>query len=40
VGFTTIIGEEAFRSETKYVFDAAPDLSLYDKTLQTIQQQK
>ena len=39
VGFTQIIGEEAFEKEEKYVFDAAADHSLYNKTLQTMQEQ-
>ena len=39
VGFTTLVDETAFKNEKKYVFDAAPDQSLYDKTLKTIQQQ-
>lgn len=39
-GFTTIIGEEAFATKKKYVFDAAPDMDLYTKTLETISQQK
>lgn len=39
VGFTQIIGKEAFEKEKKYVFDAAADHSLYNKTLQTIQEQ-
>jgi len=40
VGFTTLVDQNAFANEKKYVFDAAPDLSLYDKTLATIQWQK
>jgi len=36
VGFDTIIGDQSFMQEKKYVFDAAPDKVLYDKTLQTI----
>lgn len=34
--YQTIIGEEAFKKEKKYVFNAAPDLSLYNKTLEVI----
>lgn len=34
--FSTIIGEEAFNDEIKYVFDAAPDASLYAKALSLI----
>lgn len=40
MGFTAIGGEELFRNEKKYVFDAAPDIALYKQALQTIQQQK
>ncbi len=40
IGFTSIIWSEAFANEKKYVFDAAPDQSLYMKTLQVIKQQK
>ena len=40
IGFTTLIGDEAFKNKKKYVFDAAPDQSLYTKTLEIIQQQK
>jgi len=36
VKFQTIIGEEVFKKEKKYVFDAAPDNVLYDKALQII----
>jgi phosphoglycerol transferase MdoB-like AlkP superfamily enzyme len=39
IGFTHIIGEEAFMDKKKYVFDTAPDNDLYDKTLETIEQQ-
>ena len=39
IGFTTIIGEEAFTGKKQYVFDAAPDTDLYNKTLETIKQQ-
>lgn len=39
IWYTTIIGEEAFSGDTKYVFDAAPDHVLYNKALQTLQQQ-
>lgn len=38
-GFSTIIGEEAFEKDKKYVFDAAPDHVLYNKTLKTIKDQ-
>jgi phosphoglycerol transferase MdoB-like AlkP superfamily enzyme len=34
--FQNIIGEEAFKNEKKYVFDAAPDHVLYNKALQLI----
>lgn len=40
IWFSNIIGEEAFSGNTKYVFDAAPDHVLYNKTLQTLEQQK
>lgn len=40
VGFSTIIGEEAFDIQDKYVFDAAPDQILYKKALTLMQQQK
>ncbi len=40
IGFTHIIGEESFVDNKKYVFDSAPDLDLYSKTLQTIKKQK
>jgi len=36
VKFQHIIGEEAFKEEKKYVFDAAPDNVLYNKALQVI----
>ena len=39
VGFTQIIGEEAFADRKKYVFDAAPDQDLYTQTLKTVAQQ-
>lgn len=39
IGFQTIIGEEAFVDTKKYVFDAAPDIDLYAKTMDTIKQQ-
>lgn len=39
IGFSHIIGEEAFTEKKKYVFDAAPDHELYNKTLETIKQQ-
>lgn len=39
IGFTQIIGEEAFTDKKKYVFDAAPDHELYNTTLATIKQQ-
>ena len=39
IGFTKIIGEEAFTGKKTYVFDAAPDTDLYDKTLDTIKTQ-
>lgn len=38
--FKTIIGEEAFEDKKKYVFGAAPDMDLYNKTLETIKQYK
>ncbi len=38
-GFTHIFGEENFTGEKKYVFDAAPDYALYNKTLETIKEQ-
>lgn len=40
IGFNDIIGEEAFTDKKKYVFDAAPDSDLYNKTLETIRIQK
>lgn len=39
VGFSTVIDEHAFTGMQKYVFDAAPDRELYDKTLSTISTQ-
>lgn len=39
IGFTQIIWQEAFVNQKKYVFDAAPDHSLYNKTLDVIHQQ-
>lgn len=39
IGFSQIIDEEAFTDKKKYVFDAAPDHELYNKTLETIKQQ-
>ena len=39
IGFGKIIGEEAFTDSKKYVFDAAPDMDLYTKTMETIKQQ-
>jgi len=39
IGFSQIIGKEAFEHEKKYVFDAAPDHVLYNKTLDIIQEQ-
>lgn len=39
IGFQKIIGEEAFADKQKYVFDAAPDIDLYDKTLNIIKGQ-
>lgn len=39
IGFSEIIGKEAFENQKKYVFDAAPDHSLYNKTLETIKEQ-
>ncbi|MFA7298653.1 MAG: glycerophosphodiester phosphodiesterase family protein [Candidatus Absconditabacterales bacterium] len=36
IGFSQIIGEESFKTDKKYVFDAAPDHNLYNKTLETI----
>ena len=38
--FKKIIGEEAFKDKKKYVFDAAPDMDLYNKTLETIDSYK
>ncbi len=38
--FKTIIGEEAFKTKKKYVFGAAPDQDLYNKTLETIKTYK
>ena len=35
--FKKIIGEEAFKDKKKYVFGAAPDMDLYNKTLETVQ---
>jgi phosphoglycerol transferase MdoB-like AlkP superfamily enzyme len=40
IGFTNIGGEELFRGQPKYVFDAAPDQALYKQALATIEQQK
>lgn len=40
VGFSQVIGKEAFTGKKKYVFDAAPDHELYNKTLATIKQQE
>lgn len=40
MNFSTIIGEEAFINQPKYVFDAAPDSALYDKALSVIRAQK
>jgi len=37
IQFQSIIGEEAFSGEKKYVFNAAPDQSLYNKTLKIVQ---
>ena len=39
IGFSQIIGEEWFIDKKKYVFDAAPDNDLYNKTLETIKEQ-
>ena len=39
IGFSKIIGEEAFTNKKKYVFDAAPDTDLYNKTMETINKQ-
>lgn len=36
--FQTIVGEEAFLEEPQYVFDAAPDKSLYDLTINTVKE--
>jgi len=33
------MGEEAFSDKKKYVFDAAPDTDLYNKTLETLKEQ-
>jgi len=38
--FKTIIWEEAFKNKKKYVFGAAPDMELYNKTLETIKEYK
>ena len=38
--FSTIIGEEAFLNQPKYVFDAAPDSALYEKALALIHEKK
>lgn len=38
--FSTIVGEEAFTKEKKYVFDAAPDSVLYQKALSTLHGQR
>lgn len=35
--FQNIIGEEAFKKEKKYVFDAAPDHVLYNKALELVE---
>ena len=40
VWFTTIIADNIFADQKKYVFDAAPDQVLYDKTLQTLPTEK
>ncbi len=40
IGFTTIVGEEAFKNQKKYVFDAAPDQDLYTQTLKIVEKQK
>ncbi|MCX6822470.1 MAG: sulfatase-like hydrolase/transferase [candidate division SR1 bacterium] len=40
VGFSSIEGEETFRNQPKYVFDAAPDQVLFKQALTTIAQQK
>ena len=39
IAFDKIIGEEAFSDKKKYVFDAAPDTDLYNKTLETVKEQ-
>jgi len=36
--FKTIIGEDAFKGKRKYVFDAAPDQDLYNKTIETVKE--
>ncbi|MBU0627492.1 hypothetical protein KKG31_03170 [Patescibacteria group bacterium] len=37
IKFQTIIGEENFEDEKKYMFDAAPDHVLYEKALELVQ---
>jgi glycerophosphoryl diester phosphodiesterase len=39
IWFTTILWEELFRNQAKYVFDAAPDQVLFKQALTTIKQQ-
>lgn len=36
VRYQTIVGEESFKNKKKYVFNAAPDLDLYNKALEII----
>lgn len=36
VGFTNIIGEEIFTTGQRYVFNAVPDKTLYDKAIDII----
>lgn len=40
VGFQTILWDELFKKEKKYVFDAAPDHILYNKAIQLVEQNK
>lgn len=40
MNFKTIIWENAFKNKKKYVFDAAPDQDLYNKTIETIKTYK
>lgn len=40
IGFSHIIGTEAFEGKKTYVFDAAPDHVLYNKTLNIVEKQQ